>query len=294
MVHENWQLVTNHSCLLGEGPVWDAAHHRILWLDIVQGEIHQFYPESRTHKVFKTGALIGAVVLREQGGLIAALQNGLARIDMEKGTTELIAEPEKHLPDNRFNDGKCDPAGRFWAGTMSVSGVPGAGSLYVLETDHSVSLKLQNIGCSNGLAWSPDAQTLYYIDTPTRKIAAFDFDVTNGAISNKRIVITIPESDGYPDGMTIDSEGMLWIAMWDGWKVCRYNPHTAEHLENILLPVSRITSCTFGGDKLQDLYITSARTGLSESDLFKQPLAGNLFVIKNSGFTGIKASEFTG
>lgn len=294
MNQKSWQTVIAHTCLLGEGPVWDASRKTILWVDILQAEIHQFSPEKKEHKVFKTNAMVGAIALRESGGLVAALKNGFAFIDPEKGVTEPVADPEKNLPNNRFNDGKCDAAGRFWAGTMSIAGTPDEGNLYTLEPDLSVSVKLQHVACSNGLAWGQDGNILYYIDTPTRQVVAFDYDLADGNISNKRVVITIPAEEGFPDGMTIDTEGMLWIAMWDGWQVCRYNPVNGRLLDSISLPVSRVTSCTFGGDNLQDLYITSAKTGLSEIELRDQPHAGCLFVIKNLGFTGIVTSEFKG
>jgi sugar lactone lactonase YvrE len=294
MCEKALEVVTDHSSLLGEGPVWDAANKQILWIDILKGEIHQYVPEKKMHKTFKVNQMIGAIALRSSGGIVAALQHGFALIDLEKETVKPIADPEAHLAENRFNDGKCDAAGRFWAGTMSVLDTPEAGSLYVLDSDLSVSVKIQGVGCSNGIAWSPDGSILYYIDTLTRQVAAFDYDVIHGNISNKRTVINIPEAEGYPDGMTIDTEGMLWIAMWDGWKVARYNPGTGKLIQNILLPVSKVTSCTFGGEKLQDLYITSAKTGLTKSDLSEQPLAGCLFVIKNCGFTGMEASRFQG
>ena len=206
-----------------------------------------------------------------------------------QAATMMISNPEPHLPGNRFNDGKCDPAGRFWAGTMSHTDEPEKGSLYLLDKDLSVTQKIENVSISNGLAWSPDQNTFYYIDTPTKKVAAFHFDKTNGNIENKRYVIQFSNNEGTPDGMTIDSEGMLWIAHWDGWQISRWNPATGEKIKTILLPVSRVTSCCFGGKNLDDLYITSASTGLSDDQLRKEPLAGSLFVIKNTGFHGLTA-----
>lgn len=203
-----------------------------------------------------------------------------------------IVDPEKHLKNNRFNDGKCDPAGRFWAGTMSVFDTPEAGSLYTLEPDFSVSAKIRRVGCSNGIAWSSDGNLMYYIDTLTRQVVSFDFDIISGGISNKRVIIEIPETDGYPDGMTIDSDGMLWIALWGGYRIARYNPLSGEMIHNFRLPVSQISSCTFGGENLQDLYITTAKTGLKPHEINKQPLAGRFFVIKNSGFQGLNVSKF--
>jgi sugar lactone lactonase YvrE len=294
MSQSNWEVVTKHSCLLGEGPVWDKRQKRILWVDIINGEIHCFYPDTNGLRTCKVGHMVGAIALKRTGGVIAALNDGFASIDLNSGAIHFMSEVETHLPGNRFNDGKCDPAGRFWAGTMSMSNTPRAGSLYALEKDLTVNTKLCGVTCSNGIAWSPDHKTLYYIDTPTRQVVAYNYDVINGNITDGRAVINISKGEGYPDGMTIDTEGMLWIALWDGWKVARYSPFTGEQLHEIILPVSRATSCVFGGDGLNDLYITSAREGLSEYDLKEQPLAGYLFVIKNSGFKGIEAFEYDG
>jgi len=294
MSQNNWEVVTKHRCLLGEGPVWDARQKRILWVDILKGEIQYFYPESNEHKTCKLGAMPGAIALKRSGGVIAAVKGGFATIDLNNETMHLIAEVETHLPGNRFNDGKCDPAGRFWAGTMSISNTAHAGSLYALEIDFTVNTKLTGVTCSNGLAWSPDHTTLYYIDTPTRKVVAYNYDIINGNITDTRVIIDIPEGEGYPDGMTIDTEGMLWIALWDGWKVARYSPISGKQLSEITLPVSRPTSCTFGGDSIGDLYITSAREGISENDLKRQPLAGSLFMVKDSGFKGMIGFEYDG
>ncbi|MFD1144647.1 SMP-30/gluconolactonase/LRE family protein [Larkinella insperata] len=280
MTRKPWEVVLNYICQLGEGPVWDADNQRILWLDILAGDIHTFNPVSREHRTFNAGQMVGAVALQPSGTLRAALQNGFYDISLESETLTPLADPEAHLPGNRFNDGKLDPAGRFWAGTMALDDTPGAGALYMLDHDGSVTTKIQNVSCSNGLAWSLDERTMYYIDSPTRQVVAYDYDPATGAISSRRVVIQFQEADGLPDGMTIDRTGMLWIALWDGWSVVRYNPHTGERLTQILLPAARITSCTFGGNQLQDLYITSAKTGLSESELQQQPLAGSLFMVK--------------
>lgn len=293
MKNKDWEVVVEHRCLLGEGPVWDELNDRIFWIDIINGEIHFFCLNSKKHKVMEVGQPIGAIALQTNGGLIAALQHGFAEVEIDEEQVRMIADPEAHLPNNRFNDGKCDPFGRFWAGTMDdIEGKEGVGSLYVLDRDFSVSLKIRDVSCSNGLAWSADDRKLYFIDTPTRQVVSYDYDIENAAVENKKVVITIPEGEGYPDGMTIDTEGMLWIAHWDGWKVSRWNPLTGELLATVLLPASRITSCTFGGKKLNDLYITSAKVGLSELELENQPLAGSLFVVKNVGVKGVAPVEF--
>jgi sugar lactone lactonase YvrE len=292
---KNWEVVLNHRCMLGEGPVWDAANETIFWVDIMNGAIHQFSHVHNQHRVMNVGQEVGAIALKRSGGLVAALKNGFAKVDLTTGTVQLLTDPERHLPDNRFNDGKCDPAGNFWAGTMDqVHSEQGAGSLYVLNRDLSISVKLQDVTCSNGIAWSIDQTTFYYIDTPTRQVMAYDYDPGSSAITNGRVIITIPAEDGLPDGMTIDAEGMLWIAHWDGWKVSRWNPLRGSLIQSLTLPASRITSCTFGGKHLEDLYITSAQSGLTEAELLEQPLAGSLFVVKNCGSKGLLPFQFEG
>ena len=286
------ELVVNHFCQLGEGPVWDDGRKRILWIDIKKGEIHQFFPASGRFKTFSISQMVGSIALHEDEKMLAALQNGIAIVDLETETIQTIIDPEKDIAGNRFNEGKCDPAGRFWAGTMSLTEEHHAGSLYVMHNDYTIEKKISGVTISNGIAWSIDHQTIYYIDTPTLQVVSFDYDLTSGNISNKKVIIKISEADGYPDGMTIDTNGMLWVAHWGGWKITRWDPFNGKQLLQIDIPVSQVTSCTFGGDGLKDLYITSARTGLTEPELEKQPLAGSLFVIKNVGFTGTPAFKF--
>lgn len=292
MQDQNWELVLHHSSELGEGPVWDPERQRLLWVDILSGHIHQFYPSSQKHTIFDVGQMVGAVALTTSGQLIAALQNGFHLIELDAELISPIGDPEEHLPENRFNDGKCDPAGRFWAGTMSVHDTPGAGKLYMLDSDVSITEKISNIGCSNGLAWSNDHSAFYYIDTAAQAVVKYDYEITTAAIHNPQTIIAIPTEEGYPDGMTIDTEGMLWIALWDGWKVVRYNPHTGKKIWEYHLPVSRPTSVCFGGELLQDLYVTSAKTGLSPEQLDKQPHAGSVFIFKATGCQGSPPDKF--
>jgi sugar lactone lactonase YvrE len=294
MENNNWEVVGNHKCQLGEGPVWDAAQNRILWVDIQPGILHYFYPATQEHKVFEIGQKVGAIAVRENGGVVAALQDGFAFLDLENKTLQWVAQVETELPENRMNDGKCDPAGRFWAGTMSLVNKQGMGNLYMLAPDGAVSLKLPGVSVSNGLAWSPDQSTFYFIDTPTRQVVAYDYEPSKGSLSNRRPVVAIPDALGKPDGMTIDAEGMLWVALWEGWGVGRFDPKTGQLLDHLKLPVARVTSCTFGGPTLSDLYITSASIGLSAQQTKEQPLAGALFVVKDFGFSGLPTPAFKG
>lgn len=288
----DWQAVTDHRCLLGECPAWENEKHRIFWIDIFRGEIRYFYPLTGEAGVCKLNQEIGSIALMQQEKIIAALENDIAIVDIDSGEADIIPGTGFHLPGNRFNDGKCDPAGRFWVGTMSRSGKPFAGSLYVLENNLETRKVIPNVTCSNGMAWSPDQKTFYYIDSAERNIKAYDYDVHSGEITKPRIVINIPGTEGYPDGMTIDTEGMLWVALWGGWRVGRYDPSTGKQVDKVVLPVSQVTSCTFGGENLDEMYVTTAMEGLSQQELQQQPLAGCLFVIKQSLARGMSASRF--
>ncbi|HEY2649041.1 MAG TPA: SMP-30/gluconolactonase/LRE family protein [Puia sp.] len=288
----NIETVIQNACLLGEGPVWDFRKKTICWVDILNGQIHEYSPSNQTHKINSVHQMIGAVAICRSGHFIAALKNGFGFIDRDLGIVSMISNPEPDIPGNRFNDGKCGPDGRFWAGTMSHTDEPEKGSFYLLDRDLSVTKKMERVSISNGLTWSLDNSILYYIDTPTFTVAAFDFDRVNAEITNKRIAIRIPKNNGSPDGMTIDSEGMLWIAHWDGWQITRWDPISGKKLLSIPLPVARVTSCCFGGELFGDLYITSAKNGLSQDQLRDQPLAGSLFVIENIGYNGLPLFEF--
>ena len=288
----NPEVVVSHTSLLGEGPVWDGNSQSIWWVDIFQGRVHQFNVPQRQHRQFNVGEMVSMVALCKNGKLLAALQSGLVLVDPETGEIKKLHDPEPHLPDNRFNDGKCDPAGRLWLGTMSLSGERGAGTVYLCDKDLGFSKKIENVTCPNGIAWDVNRKVFYFIDTPAFEVAAYNYDEQTGSITERRVAIKIPPEYGHPDGMTIDTDGMLWIAHWGGWQVTRWDPDTSRKSLSISLPVALVTSCTFGGADLHDLYITSAKTGLTTEQLELQPLAGSLFVVRNCGFNGFPAVEF--
>lgn len=294
MTEDRFDIVSPLRCMLGEGPVWDAGSQRIYWIDIIKGEIHLFDPLSKTTRTCRIQQPVGSIALRANGGMIGALESGFAFIDFDREILEEIVDPEQKMPNNRFNDGKCDPAGRFWAGTMNLDEKSPTGNLYMLDMDLTATLKITDVKISNGMAWDTSSDTFYYIDSPTSKVMAYDFNLWTGEISRKRAVIHIPGHMGYPDGMTIDEEGMLWIAFFEGWGVCRWNPHNGKLLERIKLPVSKVTSCCFGGRLLNEFYITTAKVHLNDSQLKEQPLAGALFVISDFGFRGRPAHTFGG
>jgi len=286
-------LVIDSKADLGEGPVWDSEEDVLYWVNITAGEVHIYDPATRSDRVINVGQQVGTVVPRKSGGLALALHHGFAFLDLATEELTMIADPESGLPDCRFNDGKCDPSGRFWAGTYAPDGPRGISSLYRLDADLSVHRMLTGISCSNGIAWSLDHRVMYYIDTPTGKVEAFDYDMATGAVADRRTVVHVPPDSGHPDGMTIDAEGMLWVAMWGGWGVVRYDPRTDRTLDHIDVPVAQTSSCAFGGPDLRDLYITTARRNRTEAQLRDEPLAGGLFVAR-PGPQGIAASAFAG
>lgn len=287
------KLVVDAKVVLGEGPSWEAGSKKLYWVDIVGKQLHIYDPVADKDEAIDVGQMVGAVVPRRSGGVVLALQNGFHTYDFETKRLTPIGDPEADQPDNRFNDGKCDAAGRFWAGTMSLDDSPGRGALYCLDTDLTIRKVLSNVTCSNGIAWNPDNTVMYYVDSPTKQVVAHDFDLATGQLSNPRVVVQLSKEDGVPDGMTSDEEGMLWVAVWGGWRIGRYNPQTGEQLESIEVPAAHTTSCVFTGDGLDELYITSARIGVKEEELAKQPNAGGLFSVKTS-VKGMPTHSFGG
>ena len=292
------ELVLDAQADMGEGPIWHARTQRLYWVNCAAGEVHVFDPQAKTDRTIRVGQLVGTVVPRRKGGVMLAVKHGFASLDLDTEALTLLADPEADQPQNVFNDGKCDPAGRFWAGTISDGPpfIPGAGSLYCLDTGGQVSRKVGQVSMSNGLVWSHDKATFYFIDSFAHTVDAFDYDDATGEISNRRVAITIPKECGVPDGMTIDADGMLWVAGWGGSQVCRWDPSQARLLQSIELPVSQVTACAFGGPQLDELYITSARSGaygLDQAALAREPQAGGIFKAR-PGVRGTEAFEFAG
>jgi sugar lactone lactonase YvrE len=224
---------------------------------------------------------------------MVAVHHGFASLDLETERMEIVADPEHDRPQNRFNDGKCDPAGRFWAGTLALEGKRGVCNLWRLDADLTAHKMVEGVSVSNGIVWTQDRRTMYYVDTPTGRVDCFDYDHATGEIANRSVAVRIPGEMGFPDGMTIDSEGMLWVCLWQGGKVSRWDPREGRLLQTVDLPASNVTSCAFGGENLDQLYITTARSGLSDEQLQAQPLAGGLFRA-DVGVTGLPAFEFAG
>ncbi|AZN39641.1 SMP-30/gluconolactonase/LRE family protein [Paenibacillus albus] len=272
-------LLLDAKTILGEGPYWHAEQRKLYYVDIAGEMVCRFDPVTMQNEQFAIGKSVGAVVCEASDAdtVIVSTRDGFERYHMGTRTLTLLADPEADLPGNRFNDGKCDSRGRFFAGTMQHVEVDVTGSLYVLDTDGQCRKVARDVGVSNGIAWSLDEKQMYYIDSMKQTVTAFDYDAENGELSNPRIIIDFQKEDGFPDGMTIDSEGMLWIAHWDGWQVSRWDPRTGSKLGAVYVPVAKASSCVFGGDDLMTLYITTASIGTSPSALALQPNAGGIF-----------------
>ncbi|MBI5851278.1 MAG: SMP-30/gluconolactonase/LRE family protein [Planctomycetes bacterium] len=277
---------------LGEGPVWHAGERALYFVDIERPAILRFAIEDGRTDEYLMPEKIGCIAFRERGGLVAGCKSGFAFVDLERRETTPIADPEADLPGNRFNDGKCDARGRFWAGTMDAACRQPTGVLYRLDPDRTVHRMDDGYVITNGPAWSPDGRTLYHNDTMQRTVFAFDCDPSTGSIDNKRVFVRIPDADGYPDGMSVDSDGGLWLAHWGGSRVTRFTPK--GRVDRVVrLPASQVTSCTFGGSELRTLYITTARIGLDAATLLDEPLAGGLFAV-DVDIPGLPAHRFGG
>lgn len=296
----NIELVYDAKAYLGEGPIWDSRTQTLHWLDILNKRIY-----ANSDVLAELDDFIGCIAPRKNGGLILALSGvaseasradegrfSFAEFEVDPAKLTLISSLENEPSTNRFNDGKCDPRGRFLAGSMDMGEKDPTGSLYSFD-GKSITRLLSGITISNGMTWSPDSKIFYYIDTPTREVKAFDYDLETGAIANPRLAARAPESLGWPDGMTSDIQGNLWIAMWGGAQVTKWDPNTGNLLEQIPVPALNVSSCVFGGRNMNELYITSARKDLDPAALTRYPLTGGVFRLQTN-VEGMPTFEFTG
>ena len=315
------QLLFRAAASTGEGAIWHPGRRSLLWVDIEGKTLHEYVPTAFGKVSCDTGELmsrtkpadsdtlrtvmtvpsvtrrwtfdrmVSTVVPETDSTVIVAVQNRVERIDLNSDTREVLARIDDRNGSVRTNDGKCDPAGRLWLGTMAFAGTPGAGTLYCLDPTGIPAVKLDSVTISNGIVWSADRRTMYYVDTPTRRVSRYRYDDSTGAIAYEGIAVQIPEEMGCPDGMTIDRCGNLWIALWGGYGVGCWNPHSGELLHRIFVPCPNAASCAFGGENLDTLYITTAG-GTPDSRLRQDyPLSGSLFVCK-PGVYGVKACFF--
>lgn len=270
---------------LGETPLWHPSEHRLYWVDIDAGHLYRSNPDMAGYERYPFKTSLGAYCFRAEGGFILASGEGFLVWDLDQETPAPLWNPlPADRPEVRLNDGKVDPAGRFYAGSMDVDQVKA--ELYRIDPDGSQHTVLQNVGISNGLGWSPDRKKMYYIDSLRATVYKLDYDLATGELTNQQpLIIFVEDSEGFqadsvlPDGLCVDAEGCIWVAHWNGWEVRRYDP-TGKPLLSVQVPAQRVTACAFGGDQLDQLYITTARSDLSAAALVKQPLAGNIFVVQ--------------
>ena len=283
--------VSRAGAILGEGPTWSETENAILWVDIEGRRLHRYCLDTGTEKQWDMPERICWVAERVKGGLIAGLDGGFAFIDTPSMTISYIGHPEEDRPENRFNDAKVDCRGRLWAGTMHDAESEPTGALYCL--DHDLTWRRHDEGyvVTNGPAFSPDGGTLYHCSSATRAIFRFDLQ-DDGTLSNKRPFIRMSPEDGYPDGMTVDADGGIWVARWLGWGISRYWPDGRLD-RKISIPVARVTSVTFGGHNLDRLFVTTASIGVAPQDRAQQPDAGGLFEVR-PGRIGLTTNKFAG
>lgn len=282
------EQLTDPCAYHGEGPVWDAAAGLLRWVDLLAGDVLSAPAAGGTPSRLRVGAIAATVRPRHRGGLVIAVERGFALLD--PGSVEPQLLPELWSDTSvRMNDGGCDPQGRFYCGSMAYDAAPGRGALYRLDRDCSAHTVLTGVTISNGLVWSKDGTTVFYIDSPTRRVDAFDFDPDTGAFSGRRTVVVIPPEHGMPDGMALDAEGGLWVALWGGGAVHRYT--VDGWLDGVVeLPVRQVTACTFGGDTLEELFITTSQVDVPDGE---QPAAGAVFHVR-PGVAGLPTATFAG
>ncbi|NEA61860.1 SMP-30/gluconolactonase/LRE family protein [Streptomyces sp. SID12488] len=291
----NLEVAVRAQATLGEGPTWDAARSRLIWIDILGSRVNTYDPSTGRRTVMATEQHVGAAKPRATGGLVLNLRDGVALYDGDDGDGEgagtatgfrwLHHDP---TPGRRANDAAVASDGSLWAGTMRYDEAPGGGSLSRLTGDGAVTTVLDDVAVSNGTGWSPDGRLMYYIDSPTRRVDVFDVSADGLSITNRRQLALIEEGAGFPDGLTVDADGCVWVALWDGGAVRRYTPSGALD-RTITLPTVRPTACAFGGPDLTDLYVTTARVGLSAP----HPMSGSLLVVPGAG-KGVAQPAFAG
>jgi sugar lactone lactonase YvrE/DNA-binding IclR family transcriptional regulator len=287
------QCVSETRSLLGEGPTWSPRDGALYWVDILTPSIHCFDTTRALDTEVKLGSMVSVAIPKATGGLLVATPGGLMTFDDTSKSLAPLCHPEADRPGNRYNDGKCDRMGRLWVGTLDMATAANRGNLFRVDPDGSWKKMDSGFTVANGLGWSPDNRLMYFTDSFRRTVYVYDFDLRAGTIANRRPLITLAASDGTPDGLTVDEEGCLWVAVWDAWRVSRYSPDGKELLR-IKMPVPRPTSCCFGGSNLDTLYITSASVRLNEEALAAAPLSGSLFAVRIPGVRGLPETSFAG
>lgn len=284
-------VVYEATATTGEGAIWHPERRSLFWVDIEGKTLYEFLPEKKDCRKWTFDKMVTTVVPETASTVVVALQDEIVRVNVDSGERVSLAAIEVGGGSLRCNDGKCDPEGRLWVGTMCLSAPRGAAHLYCVTPAGDVTAKIDNVTISNGLVWTADKRYMYYIDTPTQKIVRYRYEPATGDITYDGVAVTVPREYGSPDGMTIDEKGNLWVAHWGGHGVYCWDPRTGELLDKIEVSAPNVASCAFGGDDLQDLYITTARAGLSPDTLAKYPDSGSLFRCR-PGAKGVKANYF--
>ncbi|XP_041834791.1 regucalcin [Melanotaenia boesemani] len=293
------ECVVKVNALVGEGPVWEESEQTLLFVDIIGQKIHRWNPATNQIQSLETADTVGFAVPRRSGGYVAGVGRSIVAVDWSNQKMTSLVDIDEDKPNNRLNDGKVDPAGRLLAGTMGKEERPAQvqkkqGALYSINSDLTVTKHLSQVDISNGLDWSLDQRTFFYIDSLSLTVDAFDYDPNTGQLGNRRVVYHMEEGEGFPDGMTVDAEGRLWVACYNGGRVINIDPTTGVRLQTVSLPATKTTSCCFGGTDYSDLYVTSACLGLDQSESGQQPLAGNIFRVKGLGVKGRPSHSFSG
>lgn len=285
-------LLVRHQCDVGEGPLWDPRDGLLYWVDITPGRLYSWHPRRGVRTVLEAGQSLGSVTMRAGGGLILALRDGL-HVLAQDGTTEVLVPIDADSPGLSLNDSGCDRVGRLWVGSVDDDESPDSGCLYRVTADLDVARAVESTTLANGIGWSPDDRTMYLADSTTFTVFAFEYEPRTGSACRRREFVRTPPADGLPDGLAVDEEGFVWVAYWGGWCVRRYSPD--GKLDRVVeVPVAQVSSCTFGGEHLDELYITTAAHGLrEEADRSAQPAAGSLFRVR-PGVRGLPPTPFGG
>jgi sugar lactone lactonase YvrE/DNA-binding IclR family transcriptional regulator len=287
------RCVTEARALLGEGPIWSPRDNALYWVDILMPAVHTYHAADGSASEVRLGSMASVAIPRSTGGLLLATPGGLMNFDPATRRMTQLCHPEADRPANRFNDGKCDRRGRLWVASMDMATALNRGSLFRVDADGTWRKMDTGLTVPNGLGWSPDDTRMYFVDTFRRALYVYDFDLMSGSIANRRTLIEFPADEGRADGLTVDDEGCIWIAMWDAWHIVRYAPDGRE-IQRIRMPVPRPTSCCFGGPNLDTLYVTSASVRMSEQALAEAPLSGSLFAMEIPGVRGLPEATFAG
>jgi sugar lactone lactonase YvrE len=284
-------LLYKSNCILGEGAYWHEGRRSFFWVDIEGRAVYELNWISKKIAQWPVPGRVSLIIEGNKKKMLLALQGGLAWLDLVTGDVDWLLELEETIPGNRTNDGACDAKGRLWIGTMDRGCKEGAGALYCIDKNLRIDKKQENLSIPNGIVWSPDNKRMYHVDTASRQVNAYSFDLVTGNIVFEKTAILVPPGLGGPDGMCMDEEGMLWIAHWGGFGVYRWNPQNGELLEKLELSVPQVTSCAFGGNDLEYLLITTAKDGLSKEDLLKYADSGHVYIAM-PGVKGMRRHRF--